>query len=471
MFSRPKPRQLKPRPLKPKPPMTGARAWLPVLLLLSLNLGPESAAKAAADGMAGEIAALITAAQGNYPAAQLTQMCVNVSQPKATPAQSLALVQKVGATCVRADNNWASIERVGSAGSYDWSLADDFWSTLCQAKIRPIMIATYNNPIYAAGVLRPITGNVNIAGFKNFAVAMANHYVELCPHMAEELFNEPSGVNWTTTPWSGSSYAMMLAPVSAAIKAAQPRVSVYSGGIGLDYKAPSVWITQMVSAGLRFQAVDAYGLHPYGYDVPPPGTPAPEQLLIDASRFARDTASTGQGKPVALTEYGFSLKIAGGDMRKQAMYVARGMLSAIIGRYPLLVHYDLIDDGSDAADPENTYGLFRDGSHKVPFEIKPAGLAYTAITSAMANAKSFGVSFDVANSASAVSFDKGRIKILVIWTYDASGTKSYAQPIGAFRQVNCKDVLGKAYACAYVNGTLSLSLSEALGPVIVTAVK
>jgi hypothetical protein len=454
----------------PRPLAKTALRWLRISLrsgLLCLGLTPSASLHAAP---ADEIAALIAAAQGTYPASKLPIMCVAI-HPTVSPSQNLALLQKIGAGCARSDIGWDWIERAGSAGAYDWQSADDLWLPLCHAGLKPIMIATYNNPLYAAGVFRPIVGSVNIAAYQNFAVAIANHYSAICPHMAVELFNEPSASNWTTTPWSGASYASMLSPVSAAIKAAQPRVTVYSGGIGMDPHDPASWITQMVGAGQRFPAVDAYALHPYVYEMPPPGTPVPEQLLIDAANFARFAGSSGQAKPIALTEYGFTAKQVNGDLARQGIYIARGMLAAIIGRYKVQTIYDLIDDGTDENNPENTFGLFRNGAAKIPYDMKPAGIAFRTIVEAMAKAKTFTVSFDAAISAPMVSFDKENGQTLVTWTYDASGPKSYKRPIGSFRKVSCQDVLGKIYPCSYADGILSMPLSEASGPIIVTAQK
>ncbi len=454
--------------------LKGCASKPPTILLgvfLTLLLGLAHTGSVQADN-SNEIAGLISRAQGTYPASQLTLMCVAAHQNAAPVSETLSLLQKAGAHCVRSDNVWDLIERPGSAGSYDWSGADEFWQALCRAKIKPIMIATYNNPIYAPGRFRPIAGSFNIMAYRNFTVAMANHYISICPDMVEELFNEPSALNWTTVPWSGKNYAQMLAPVSAAIKAAQPRVTVYSGGIGFEPGPQETdWIKQMVGSGRTFPAVDAYAFHPYNYDQKnPAATLPPEQLLIDAKTFAEAAASTGQGKPVAFTEYGFPLQALGGDLKKQAIYVARGMLAAIIGHYPVQTYYDLIDDGS-GTDLENSMGLFRNGASKAPYEMKPAGVAFAAITAAIAGVTAYTIAFDPAISAPTISFEKPGGKSLILWTYDASGPKSYAQPIGTFKQVGCKDVLGKAYPCSYSDGTLVVELTEAKGPVIVTALK
>ncbi len=82
----------------------------------------------------------------------------------------------------------------------------------------------------------------------------------------------------------------------------------------------------------------------------------------------------------------------------------------------------------------------------------------------MAKATSYTIAFDAPISAPTITFDKPTGKVLVIWTYDRDGTKAYARPIGAFKHVSCKDVLGKTYPCLYADGRLSMVLAESTGP-------
>jgi hypothetical protein len=441
------------------------------LLLAFLSIAGLDAASAADLTDIDAIDIAIGQAQGTYPAAKLPTMCVSIHQTTASPEQNLALLQKLRIPCARSDNLWHLIE-AGQGGHYDWSGADPLWSKLCNAGIRPIMIATYNNPIYAAGVFRPIAGEPDVTGFKNFAVAIADHYAGICPNLIEELFNEPNAINWTTTPWSGSSYAAMLAPVSAAIKTAHPAVTVFSAGLGFDAEDPSTWIAQMVTAGQTFHHVDAYAFHPYNYDERDAAkTPPPEHMLIDVGHFARDAGTSGQAKPIALTEYGFPLQALGGNLKRQGIYAARGMLAAIIGRYPFHTYYDLIDDGTDYTNAQNTFGLFLNENAAHPFAIKPAGLAFGAIMSAMAGAKSFSIGFDPRLSTASIAFQKTNATTYVFWTYDETGTKSVTQRLGSFQHVRCHDLFGTDHQCLYTDENLSLSLTEEEGPIIVTAVR
>jgi len=420
----------------------------------------ESAAQDVAREAVAAIGSAIEKAKGTYPATHMPQMCV-AFHPTTPPQQNLALIKILGATCARTDNGWDQIER--EIGVYDWKNYDSIWLPLCKAHIRPIMIATYNNPLYAAGVFRAIAGQPDIEAFTKFAVAMANHYIGPCPDMIIELFNEPNAVNWTTVPWSGASYGAMLAPVSAAIKKAQPRVTVFSGGLGFDAQNPDLWIADMVR-GVSFPAVDAYAFHPYHYDEKNPArTLPPEQLLIDTGHFA-DHAKTGSAKPVALTEYGFPWKALGGDLKRQGLYTARAMLAAIIGRYPFQTIYDLVDDGTDYTNVQNTFGLFRSGT----YEAKPSGLAFMTVARAMADAKTITLDYDAAQMMPELTFDKPQGKTLAVWTLDKSGAKTFSKAMDSVKRPSCSNTFGEPYPCLYQDGILSFSFFETDAPILVT---
>jgi len=456
-------------------------ALIAAALFFRLQMKERAAQDPAREAVAA-IGSAIEKAKGTYPATHMPQMCV-AFHPTTPPQQNLALIKMLGATCARTDNGWDQIER--EIGVYDWKNYDAIWLPLCKAHIRPIMIATYNNSLYAAGVFRAIAGQPDIEAFTKFAVAMANHYIGPCPDMIIELFNEPNAVNWTTVPWSGASYGAMLAPVSAAIKKAQPRVTVFSGGLGFDAQNPDLWIADMVRGG-SFPAVDAYAFHPYHYDEKNPArTLPPEQLLIDAGRFTEHAGHAKSleaksleakslpaepvaakpilAKPIALTEYGFPWKALGGDLKRQGLYTARAMLAAVIGRYPFQTIYDLVDDGTDYTNVQNTFGLFRSGT----YEAKPSGLAFMTIARAVADAKTITLDYDAAQMMPVLSFDKPQGKTLAVWTFDKSGAKTFSKAMDSAKRPSCSNTFGEPYPCLYQNGVVSFSFFETDAPILV----
>jgi hypothetical protein len=335
------------------------------------------------------------------------------------------------------------------------------------------MVVTYNNTLYASGVYRPIATEANAKAFANFAVAMVNHYAARCTGgLAIEVFNEPNLPAWTTSQWTGSQYAQVLEKVSSAIKAVQPKVKVYSGGVspGPGTQPPDVFVAEMTHAA-SLADVDAYAVHPYNYYLSRgfflSQTLPPEQILVDLAKF-RSSLGPNQ-RPVVNTEYGFPYQAVGNDLAVQARYLARAMLATIIGGYPLYTHYDLIDDGTDYAIDQNTFGLFLSGKAKSPYAIKPVGIAFRSITQAMSGAWSYSVTYDYAQRLAAIAFTKPHGKIFAIETWDESGPKSYSNDIGPFLSVSCKDVLENPFKCSYSRGMLSMALTSAGGPVIVDA--
>jgi hypothetical protein len=408
-------------------------------------------------------------AQGTFPASRLPKVCVNIHFGTASGSRNLTLLRDLGAACARSDGNtWEGIET--SKGFYNWTSQDSLWLPICSAGISVIMIVAYNNTLYASSVRQPIAPGANTAAFANFATVTANRYASTCPGgLAIEVFNEPNLPLWTTSQWTGSQYAPVLTAVASAIKAAQPKIKVYSGGVspGPGTQPPNTFIAEMTSAAPPAN-VDGYGLHPYNFnESPPPQTPPPEQILVDLSSFA--SAARRARQAIVNTEYGFPYQAVRSDLKLQARYVARAMLATIIGGYPLYTNYDLIDDGTDYTVDQNTFGLFCNGNAKSAYFIKPAGVAFKTITGAMAGTQSYSVTYDYVQHLATIAFTKSSGKTFAIETWDESSAKSYSNAIGSFSSVSCKDVLGGSYKCSYSRGRLSLVLTATSGPVIIVA--
>lgn len=435
------------------------------------------------------VAKLIAAAKGNHPASELPRMCVNAHAATATADKTLELMRTLGVDCARIDWNWDWIER--EPGKYDWDgnvqtspsgpvSFSSYFAAICNAGVLPIFVATYNNALYSAGPFAAISGAANIDGFTRFGVALAEQISALkCANPVIEVFNEPNLTVWTNgVQWSGSDYAPVLVKFSSAVKAARPGVKVFSGGVSPGGGTmPVPWIKQMIRAGEIFPQVDSFAVHPYNFHGPPHAdlTPRPDQLLLDLQAFR---IASGGSKPVSITEYGFPYAAVGDSLDKQGIYLGWAMLDAIVARVPYFVTYDLVDDGADyGATNENTYGLFFNGAaladHPLPgatsYGIKPSGMAFRSVTTAMASAKSYKVGYDNAASAATIAFEKPGGTSFAIWTISPTGPQAYSATIGEFTAVSCRDLLGKNVACNYANGKLSLALSTSVGPIIATA--
>jgi hypothetical protein len=407
--------------------------------------------------------------QGVFPASRLPQMCVAIHPSTATGFENLRLLQEVGASCARSDGEtWEGIET--SKGVYNWTSEDSLWLPICAAHLSAIMVLTYNNTLYAPSVYHPISPGQNALAFANFARATANHYAPRCTKsLAIEVFNEPNLLVWTTSQWTGHQYAPVLAEVASFVKSVQPRVKIYSGGVspGDGTQPPNTFVAGMIGTASLVD-VDDFAIHPYNFtESPTPPTPPPEHILLDLDSFA--VSARRDRRQIVNTEYSFPYQAVGNNLDVQGRYVARAMLATIIGGYPFYTHYDLIDDGTDYSVDQNTFGLLWNRSAKSPYALKPAGVAFKSITGAMSGTQSFRITYDHTHHVATITFTKSTGKVFAIETWDDDSSKSYSTSIGSFLSVSCKDVLGKPYACSYFNGTLSMLLTPAAGPVIVTA--
>lgn len=433
-------------------------------------------------------------ARGTYPVSTLPKLCVNGHIATATAVKTIELMRTIKSTCNRTDWNWDHIEQ--SAGVYDFSSGTPsfnyFFGTLCAQGYQQIFLATYNNTLYSSGVFTAIAAGANTTAFSNFGAALANRVKAIpCTNPIIEAFNEPNLVIWTTAPWPPANYSTMLTAFSAAVKSAQPSVSVLSGGVSPGgLVTPFIWAPAQAIAGGTFSNVNGYGLHPYNYNqVTPTLTPNPDQLLLDLQTFWKLTGSTAQPRPIAVTEWGYPYDAFAGSvtqaaLNKQGVYIGWGMLNAIVANkttgspgVPYFAVYDLVDDGTSYTSDQNSFGLFFNGaaSNGNPiagasaYGIKPSGTAFQSITTAMDGATSYTIDYDLSVSATTISFPKPSGASFAVWTSDTTGNKSYSKRIGTFAQVTCKDLIGNSVTCNYSGGTLSATISTTIGPIIATA--
>lgn len=438
------------------------------------------------------VARVVRDEAGTYSGSTLPKMCVNAHVKTATAAKTVTLLETLRAGCVRIDWNWDIIER-DRPGTYNWdgkTLTDpsgavsfsSYFSTICGSGIQPILLAAYNNPLYAAGAFTAVSGPTNVEGYSNFGKALARQAKALkCPGPIIEAFNEPNLKIWTSgARWSGSDYAPVLRTFSAAVKTIGADVTVFSGGVSPGPGImPVPWIMQLMSANTAFPDVDGLALHPYSYSQAADkiASPFPDQLLLDLKAFRAGSAGS---KPIAITEYGFPYTAVGNNLDMQGIYTGWAMLASIVAKVSYFASYDLVDDGLDyGATGENTFGLFFNGassaghpvSDATSYGIKPAGTAFRSVTKTMASTKSYRISYDSAASAVVIAFEKSEGTTFAIWTTKRTRPQAYSAPIGQFGSVSCKDLLGKQLDCNYSGKNLSITLSVAVGPVLVTALR
>lgn len=261
---------------------------------------------------------------------------------------SMKLASEAGFNVIRLDLFWSEVQR---GDKFDFSIYETVLARLARYGMKALFILDYGHPSYGGGA--PVT-EANRAAYVEFArqaarFAMGRNVV------AFEMWNEPDN----TTFWSGAdpkAYAALLGPTVAAIKAIDPTRKVLNGGpswVNLPY------VLELARTG-QLAHVDGFAVHPYR-------SGAPEGFAGDLQALRYVLKSQGVNAPVWSTEWGHSsggLNAAtfgdGHDARArtwQARMVLRTMLTQISMNLPMMMTFELLDRGTDAANAEHNYGM------------------------------------------------------------------------------------------------------------------
>ena len=318
------------------------------------------------------------------------------------PARYVGLIESGGATSLRDDVHWASVEP--SPGRFIWSGPDSIVSQAATHHLHALLIID-TSPAWASGGSR---SNVWLpprspTAYGAFAAAVAARYSvggrfwQLHPHMPQyrpiglELWNEENVSGF----WGGRRpnprlYAAMVRAAYTSIKRADPKMIVVTGGLGsiggyddvtcsgrngtghdaVDWNGLN-YLQALYSDGIHGY-FDAVGWHPYNYWN---GASAAQMLaynrcsgwsqmaLTHVSVRSLMTANGDAGKKVWITEVGVPVCVSGArygcvSPTQQAVLAAREVriwegLSWAGGFY----WYDIRDDGLSAQDAESNFGV------------------------------------------------------------------------------------------------------------------
>lgn len=291
-----------------------------------------------------------------------------------TPAQNAAMLTQLGAKIARQDVFWADVEYVAS--SYDWSAYTPIYSALTGAGVTPIFIASKGTAVWTGDFNTPPTTAPARAAYAAFCAAMAVQF----PLAIIEIFNEPNNSQqWGIVP-EPVNYGQLLNGAATAIKAASPSTIVVSAGLaigGPDFIDPVTFMTAYLPY-VDTSKVDMFGQHPYqGGDSYPGDIPS---LMENTRSRMQALMPVGSSLSPRNTEQGVSaFECTGADITakriRQGSFAARFVLAALTLRHGA-IWYNMVDDGVDAGEIEQNYGLF-----DFDFAIKPSGDQFQNIIS------------------------------------------------------------------------------------------
>lgn len=287
----------------------------------------------------------------------------------------LVAARDAGMSAIRVDIDWSKVEP--QQGHQDWSVVDRAVNAVQAAGMCPLGLITYA-PAWAADPADKPSGHYfapqDPGMFGAFSGIAANRYRDSVA--VWEVWNEPNTVNYFKPAPDPARYVHILAAAYTAIKAVRPSLTVLSGGLapaednGSDI-APRTFLLGLYAAGGN-KYFDGFAIHPYSYPALPDDPNSSDWNTALHVSSMRDIMVAGgdSAKPIWITECGAPTgtspkAVSDADQAQTIRTVLRAARD--IGWLGPAFVYSIRDSGTDAADPEQNFGILRHD-----FSTKPA---------------------------------------------------------------------------------------------------
>ena len=221
------------------------------------------------------------------------------------------LVRELGFDAIKSYVNWATVEP--QAGRYRWVDVDNIMRAARHPEAQ-VLLRIHGVPAWARPADTTLSHYPNhLADFERFLSALARRYYGQVT--AYEIWNEPNlNYEWGYRPPNPAEYTALLQSAYRALKAADPKALVISGGLAPtgEGNPPDAWgvlpfIDGMYAAGAQGH-FDALGAHVYTYGRSPdfhsPGEITFDQVLEMRQRML---AHGDDETPIWITELGWVL--------------------------------------------------------------------------------------------------------------------------------------------------------------------
>ena len=306
--------------------------------------------------------------------------------PDAELARELDLMAASGATWVRVDFSWSSVERV--RGTYDWRNLDRVVTAVRSRGMQVLALPAYT-PEWArpAGTTNK-TPPTDPTGFAAFTAAAAARYVPRGVTVYE-IWNEPNiAPFWAPKP-DVAAYAALLKATAAKVRAAAPSAVLVVGGLSPASDVadgtrvdPRTFLTKLYALGAR-SSFDAVGVHPYSFPALPSDVTTATWNTFQKMSTMRQTmvANGDSAKKIWLTETGAPTGTSSQAVSeaRQAAIVADTLTAvADLSWAGPVFFYAMRDRGTNLDDREDNFGLLRrDFSAKAAWTALLTGLRGT----------------------------------------------------------------------------------------------
>lgn len=260
---------------------------------------------------------------------------------------------------------WSAVET--SAGVFAVPYASAAADRLFREVPTGLMILDYGNSLYGGGF--PKTADA-IAGFVNYAKWAAQRYGDRV--WGFEVWNEQNiGLGNGGTDVTPAEYVALVEAVVPVLRQHAPDAKIVCGSVtGLS--AVNDWIEDAFELGV-LDLCDAFSLHPYVWAYGSGAHGAYAFAWVDEVRDLMEAHKPTNTPGLAITEIGWPNHTGthATTEAKTATYLAQTLLLAKMRPWIDAVYwYEMQDQGTDAGETEDNYGIVR-----TDLSSKPAMLA------------------------------------------------------------------------------------------------
>ena len=298
------------------------------------------------------------AADHSAPDAYTVGVCTHFIQRKGLLPENLRMMKDAGIESIRDEVPWAVVER--RRGQYVIpERADEYVDAARAAGLSVMLPLDYGNGFFEKG--KKPKEPESVQGFADYATQIVTHFKGRVRQY--EVWNEWNIGIGTAAGEAGTpeGYINLIKVAGPAIKAADPDAEVI-GGVVAPRALGDGFFEKLIDLGLT-KHCDAVSVHTYNY-ASGPDKRTPEAWLAAVQRVV-DLVKKGNGgraMTVYVTEHGWPAHDGPNATppQKSADYLARMyLLSRTIPEVGGVWWYDFQDDGWNATDNEDNFGLVR----------------------------------------------------------------------------------------------------------------
>lgn len=279
------------------------------------------------------------------------------------------LLKQYGFTSFREEIPWTSVETDNNVYKIPENRIknDQFFMLSKQnSNISPMFLLVYGHKKYTNGGY-PSTPE-EIRKFADYAAWIAERYKGKVKYY--EIWNEwlrGTGIPYRLqyTKPDDAAYLSLIKQTSQAIKAIDPNAIVITGSFSPLNEKSKDWIFNLINNGL-LNYVDGLSIHPYSYTNSNKKLRTAEGNLEAIDYFENELKIKYKKEvPLYITEMGVPTYAGDGGLSENdvGLFAIKYTLMAKSRSYIKGIWwYDLIDDGNDRKNKENTFGFFKNNS-------------------------------------------------------------------------------------------------------------